>query len=103
MVQVTVDQVVDVVTVRHRLVPASWPVHMIGVVRTAPVLGRAPVRISRRHLNDVLVDVIAMHMMQMPVVEEVHMVAMANSCMPAARTVLMPVTDVLAARAGAHG
>jgi hypothetical protein len=49
----------------------------------------------------VLVDVIAMHMMQMAVVEVVHVVAMSNGRMSAAGAVL--VVSVLIAVAGAHG
>jgi hypothetical protein len=103
MMQMSVDQVVDVVAVRYRLVTASWTVHVTRVVPTALVLRRAPIGIGRRHLYAVLVDVVAMHMMQMAVVEVVHVVAMANGCMPAAGTVLVRVIDVLAAFGGAHG
>jgi hypothetical protein len=103
MVQMSVDQVVDVIAVWHRLVSAAWTVHMMRVVPAAPVLGRAPIGIGRRHLYRVLIDVIAVHMMQMAVVEVVHMVAMANGRMPAPGTVLVRVVDVLAAGAGAHG
>jgi hypothetical protein len=103
MVQMSVDQVIDVVAVRHRLVPASLTVDMMRVVPAAPVLRCAPVGIGRRHLDGVLVDVIAMHMMQMAVVEVIHVVAMANGRMSAAGTVLVRVVGVLAAGAGAHG
>jgi hypothetical protein len=100
VMQVAVDQVVDVVPVRHGLVSASRTVHMIGVVPATSVLRRAPVWIGRRYLDGVLVDVIVMHMMQMAIVEIVHVVAVANGCMPARWTVLVGVVGVLGA--GGH-
>jgi hypothetical protein len=42
MMQVAVDQVVDVVPMRHCLVPTSWAVHMRTVMSPALVLGCAP-------------------------------------------------------------
>jgi hypothetical protein len=83
MMQVSVDQIVDVIAVRHRLVPASRTVHVPAVVSAAAVLGRAPVRIGGRYLDRVLVHVIGVHMVQMAVVEIVDVIAVANSGMPA--------------------
>jgi hypothetical protein len=100
VVQVSVDQVVDMVAVRHRLVPASRPVRMRAVMAAALVTGRAPVRIGRRHLDRVLIDVILVHVVQMAVVEVVDVIAMANGSMPAPRAVLVRVVGVL--RAGTH-
>jgi hypothetical protein len=100
VMQVSVDQVVDVVSVRHCLVPASRTMQMRAVMPAAPVLGRAPVRIGRRHIDAVLVHVILVHVVHMTVVEVVDVIAMANGGMPALGTVLMGVVGVLGA--GAH-
>jgi hypothetical protein len=83
MMQVSVDQIVDVIAVRHRLVPASRTVHVPAVVPAAPVLRRAPVRIGGRYLDRVLVHVILVHMVEMAVVEIVDVIAVADSGMPA--------------------
>jgi hypothetical protein len=41
MMQVTGDQVVDVVSVGHRLVSAAWAVGVARLVSAAVVIGRA--------------------------------------------------------------
>ena len=45
VVQVALDDVVDVIAVLHRLVPAIGPVHMVGVVVLAVVTVGALVRV----------------------------------------------------------
>jgi hypothetical protein len=100
VVQVAVDQIVDMIAVWHRLVPASRTVRVCAVMAAALVTGRAPVRIGRRHLDRVLIHVILVHVVQMAVVEVVDVIAMANGSMPAPRAVLVRVVGVL--RAGAH-
>ena len=46
MVQVTVDQVIDVITVRYSFVPASRTVNVIRIVTATRVGGCASVRIG---------------------------------------------------------
>ena len=46
MVQMTVDQVIDVVAVRHRFMPAARPLHMTGAMAGTVVLRRAAVRVG---------------------------------------------------------
>jgi hypothetical protein len=100
VMQVPIDQVVDMVAVRHRLVPASWTVHVPAVVPAAPVLRCASVRIGRRYLDGVLVNVILVQMVQMAVVEIVDVIAMANGSMPTRAAVLVRVVGVF--DTGAH-
>jgi hypothetical protein len=100
MMQMAVDQVVNVIAMWHGFVPASWTVHMIRIVPGASVLRCALVWIGRRHFDGVLIDVIAMHVMQVAIVEVVHVVAMANGHMAARRAVLVGVVGVLGA--GGH-
>jgi hypothetical protein len=102
MMQVSFNQVVDVVTVRHDFVPASWTVHMRAVMSPALVLGRAPVRIGRRHLDGVLVDMILVSVVQMAVVKIINVIAVANGCMPTPWTVLVGMVGVLVVTASAH-
>ena len=45
VVQVTVDEIVDVIAMRHRLVPATGAVLVAGLVPAALMLGRAAVRV----------------------------------------------------------
>lgn len=71
VVQVAVDEVVDVIAVRDRFVPAAGPVDVRAVVARALVLRGALDRVGLADGQAVLVDVLAVRMMQMPVVQEV--------------------------------
>ena len=62
MVQVPVDQIVDVVAMRHCLMPTSRPVHMARLVPLALMLGRATVGVPLRDLDQVLIDMISLRM-----------------------------------------
>jgi hypothetical protein len=69
VVQMTVDQVVGVVTVRHGLVPTPRAVPMIVSVTMAIVVRRAGRRVAPSHGESVLVDMAVMHMVQMTIVQ----------------------------------
>lgn len=68
VVQVAVDQVVDVVTVRHCGVTASGSVHVVGVVTRAGVRPAA-VRIGRAHRDGVFIVVVLVRAVQVTVVQ----------------------------------
>jgi hypothetical protein len=89
MVQMPIHQIVDVVAVRNRLVTASGAVLVARRVPLAAVLGCAAIGVLRRHFDHVLVDMVAVWMVQMPVVQKIHVVAMADGRMTAAGPVLM--------------
>jgi hypothetical protein len=61
VMQSSVHEVIDVITVGYTFVPTVRPVSM-----RAPGARRAPRRIGVAHLDNVFVDVISMHMMQVP-------------------------------------
>jgi hypothetical protein len=62
MMQVAVDEVVDVIAVRYRFVPASRRVHMPRFMAAAVVVRRTTVRIFCADLEPMLVYVITMRM-----------------------------------------
>lgn len=95
MVKVAIDEIVDVVAMRDGLMPASRPVHMTWLVPGATVVRRATIRILGRHFNDVLVYVIAMRVVQMPVVQVVDVIAVAHRRMTAGGAVLMRMIGVM--------
>ena len=64
MMQVAGDQVVDVVTMRHGFMAAARTVLVARLVAAAGVVRRASVGIGGTHLDRVLVEVIAMRVMQ---------------------------------------
>jgi hypothetical protein len=55
-VQVALDEIIDMVAVGHRLVPAIGAVFVRDLVTTAIVLGCAPLRVLRADLQDMLLD-----------------------------------------------
>ncbi len=95
MMQMPVDQIVDVVPVRHRLVPAPRTMNVPRLVSAALMFRRTRVRILRRNLDRVLIDMPVMHVMQMTVVKIVDMIAMLERRVPESGTVLMGVIGVM--------
>ena len=90
MVQATVHEIVDMVTMLHRFMSAMRTVHVFAVD-----LGRALRGICRADCEDMLVDVIAVHMVEMPIVQIIHMSIMADRRVPAIRAMLMPMIQVM--------
>jgi hypothetical protein len=94
VVQLPVHQVVHVIAVRHRFVPAAWAVLMAMVM---PGVSRvAAVRIGRAHLEDMLVNVPAVRVVQMSIVQVVHMVTVLHCSVAAVVSVIvrMVLVDV---------
>ena len=94
MVQLPRDQVVDMIAVRNRLVTAARTMLVIGFMTRVAERRRAMVRILGAHLDRVLLDDVAVLMMQMTVMKVVDMVAMLNSDVAAAGTVPMRMVFV---------
>lgn len=103
MVQMTLDQVVGVLAMRDRLVAAAGAVRVLRLVPAAVVLRRAVRRIRVADLDRVLVHVIAMRVVQMPVVQIVDVPVVHDGGMAAIRTVLVIVTVVNVMLGIAHG
>lgn len=73
VMKVAVDQVVDVIAVWHGRVTAVIAMDMGRVMATAVVVGSAGSGVAVVHAEHVFVDVIAMHVMEMAVVEIIDM------------------------------
>jgi hypothetical protein len=104
MVQPTIDQIIDMVAVRHRFMATIRPVHMAtGHFRCAAI------GIGRRNGDDVLIDMIAVDMMEMAIMQIIDMAIMVDGSVAAARAVDMGVISVdvaahaLASRKGSTG
>jgi hypothetical protein len=89
MVQMARDQVVDVIAVRNRLVPAARSMHMIASVATTAMVRGTRRRVGRPDLDIALVDVAVMRVMQVPVVKIVEVVTVSNCVVAAVGTMLM--------------
>lgn len=103
VVQVAVDEIVDMVAVRNGFVPAARTVYMIRIMAAALVIGGAAVWVGFCHRDDMLVNVIAMHVMQMAVVQIIDVAIMQDRQMAAVGAVLMGVVGRVRKRAACHG
>jgi hypothetical protein len=100
-VEVPVDHVVDVIAVRHRLVAAAWPVTMVVRVPAARVPLRADCRIRVGHRQLVLVDMIAVHVVHVPIVQVIGVSFVIDLGVPAPHAMRVRVAAVR--RACTHG
>jgi hypothetical protein len=96
VMQVAVDEIVDVVAVRHRLVTATRPVDVTGFVAGA-LVRHAAVRVLCIDLDGVLVVVVAVGAVEMAVVQVTGVVAVTNGGVPALGAVGVWVIGVLLA------
>ncbi|HEY1553244.1 MAG TPA: hypothetical protein VGF94_00350 [Kofleriaceae bacterium] len=83
VVKVAIDQVVDVIAVRHRLVAAARTVHVTGRVPLARVTGGATGRVRRVDRDCAFVDVVVVDHVEVAVVEVVDVAAVPDGPMPA--------------------
>jgi hypothetical protein len=89
VVQASVDQIVDVISMRHGLVTASWAMLMCRLVSAGSVFGRAVVGIIGGDLQDVLLDAIAFHVMEVSVLKIVDVIFVPNRNVSAARAMFV--------------
>lgn len=88
------DQVVDVVAVRHRLVPATRTVHVAGIVPFTAMMRGACVRVRTGHGQSMLVVMIAMGMQQMAVLQIIRVPVVFDSYVAARIPVRVNVSTV---------
>lgn len=91
VVQVPVHEVVHVVAMWHGLVSAAGAVHVTRVVRAAVVVGCALIRVLRADRQHMLVDVVTVGVMQVAIVQVVHVPVVLQRGVAAAGTVLVCV------------
>ena len=105
MMQVTVDEIVNVISMRHSLMTATRTVDVIRIVATAGVGGGASVRVGVTHFHHVLFHLaILTNVMKVPVVQVVDVVAVLNAGVLAVGSVLVIVVFVtIAHRLSPHG
>ena len=103
VMQAAVHKITDMVTMRHGFVPAARAVNVVGIVPEG-VGGhrRASRRVVGGYLDHMLVDMVAMRMMQVAVMQVVDVIAVLDRCMATAWAMLVRMIGVLGVRAG-HG
>lgn len=95
VMQVTVNEVIDVVAVWNRFMPASRTVNMIRFMTTALVRRGARIRIRFAHFDTVLDHAsILCNVMQLTVMKIIDMVAVLNPGVSAIGTMLVVVVGV---------
>jgi hypothetical protein len=102
MVKMAVHEVIHMIAVGHCFMPATRAMHVSWLMSRAAVAWRAVVGICRAQFDHVLIDMIAMGMMEMAIVQIVHVIAMTNGGMTAAGAVQMIVIGVVRKIAGTH-
>ena len=100
MMQVAVDQIIHVVAVRDRFVPASLAMPMPAFVGATVMIRRAFSRVGLIDIESVFVEVIRVGVVEMTVVQVVDMVAVADGRMATAFAVRVCVVRMLAAGHG---
>ena len=107
VVQVAIDKVIDVVAMRHRFVAAAGAVDVSGFVAAAGavdvsgfvaaavVVGRAGVRVGGADGDAVFIDVVAMRVVQVAVVQVIDVAVVFDGGVAAASAVLVRVVGVV--------
>jgi hypothetical protein len=102
MVQVSIDQIIHMIPMRHRFVTAAGSMDVIRVVSRAGVLRRADIGIGRRYGNRVLIDMVAVRMVQVAVMQVIHMVLMTYGDVSAAGSMDMVMVLMVGVSASRH-
>jgi hypothetical protein len=95
MVQVAIDEVIDVVAMRHGFMTATRSMNMAFAMSRALMLRRAPVGVGGRNLDHMLIDMPVVHVVQMTIMQVIDVAIMADGGMAAARPVDVVVIGVL--------
>ncbi len=87
--QMSVDKVVDMVSVRHSFMTTVFAMLVSALVTFAVMVWSTCGLIKRTFAERMLVDVIIMHMMKMTVMQEVCVIVMLNDLVSTARAMLV--------------
>jgi len=89
MVQMTVHQVIQVISVRNRRMPATRAVHVPFLMPAALMAWGAAVRVDGGNFQHALVHMISVDVMQLAVMQVVHMTVVVDGRMPATWAMLV--------------
>jgi hypothetical protein len=95
MVQVAIDQIIDMVAVRHSFVTATGTVNVARFVAAADMRRSAAIRVGRIDGDHMLIDMVTVNVMQVAIVQIVHMPIVLNRGVAAIFAVLMRMVSVL--------
>lgn len=84
MVQMTIHQIVHMITMRYRLMSTARTMHMLLSMSRAMMIGSTTIGVHRTHLQTMFVHMITMHVVQMTIMQVVDMTIVFNRRMSAA-------------------
>jgi hypothetical protein len=94
VMQAAIHQAVDVITVRHSLVTATGAMNMARIVTGAALAAMAAVRILIIDLNEVVVDMVAVRVMSVAIVQVADVIANARAAPPCKVSALADAKNV---------
>ncbi len=95
VVEPAIDDIANVIAMRNGLVPATGGVLVAGIVAAATLSAcGATAGVGAIHFQNMLLDRGASRVMQVPIVEIAHMIAVLNRSVAATGTMLMRVVGV---------
>jgi hypothetical protein len=89
MMQAAIDQIIDMIAVRDRFMATARAVHVGAGLRLHAAIG-----IAGRNANHMLINMFAVHMMQMAIMQIIHVAIMLDRDVAAARAVLVIMIGV---------
>lgn len=89
MVQPAIDEIIDMIAMRHGFVAAIRPMHM-----ATGQFGRAAIGIGGRHRDHMFINMVAVNMMKMAIMQIIHMAIVMDGGVAAARAVDMGMIGV---------
>jgi hypothetical protein len=102
IMEMSVDQIINMVAMRHGLVSTLRPMDMPRRMSCAIMPGGAVLRVGRGYANHMFIDMVLMRMMQMAVVQVVDMAFVHDSGVAALRSMRMIMIFVLRRVTMAH-
>lgn len=103
VMQMISNQIVDMVAVRYGLMATARAVLVVRVMAAALMVRGTPIRIGVAYCKHVLIDVIAVHVVEVAVMQIVNMSLMTHGDVAAIGSVLMRVIGRVLQRAVSHG
>lgn len=95
IMQVPIDQIVSMSTMRDRFMPAPWSMYVFLSVSLAPMCRRATFRVVWGYRDFMLIDMVIMRVMQMSIMQVTNVVIVQDTFMAALRAMGMGMIFVL--------
>lgn len=103
MVKPPIDEIIDVISVRHRFMTATRSVNMAMFMPDMILQWMAAIRVRCRHFDDVFIDMVAMGMVEMSIMKIIDVIPVLHGHMAATGAVFVIVVLVMGEIAIAHG